>query len=247
MREVTVEEKYLPTLGKPSYMIVGLPDAGLVGVIATEFLVNKLNMKSFASLKVRDNASIAYIDDSVAVSPFQFYHDSNLVVFHSWVAIPSHMADRIASVIVEYAEKLGVSTIISLTGVPVPNRLDLDKLNMYYIVNDESLKNELSAFEELKPFGRGYMVGPYAPLLLEAKAKGLKNFAIVVESFLDLPDPEASATALQFIAKYVGISLDTGELLQEAEEIRAKIKGLMEQTKEEMRNYMSGRGPLTYT
>ncbi len=247
MTEVSVEEKYLPRLGRPAYMLVGLPDAGLVGVIATEFLIEKLNMKPFASLKVDGNMPIVYIDDSVAVSPFQFYHDNNMVVFHSWIAIPSNLAHKIASTIVNYAEKLGIDTIISITGVPIPNRLDVDKLNMYYIVNDDSLKKELSVYEELKPFGKGYMVGPYVPLLLESKAKGIKNFAIVVESFLDLPDPEASATALQFVAKYVGLTLDTSELLKEAEEIRAKIKGLMEQTREEMRNYMSSRGPLTYT
>jgi len=29
-----------PNLRRPSYMIVGIPDAGLVGEIATEYLIN---------------------------------------------------------------------------------------------------------------------------------------------------------------------------------------------------------------
>ncbi len=247
MSELDIEEAYLPTLGKPSYMIVGFPDAGLVGVITTEFLIKNLGMKPFASLNMKGGFPIAYISSSVAVSPFQFYHKDNIVVFHSWVALQSNLVGKVSSRIVDYAQKLGVDTIISITGVPVPNRLDLDKLNIYYITSDVESAKEMSAFEELKPFGDGYMVGPYAPLLLISKSKGVRNVVFVVDSFLDIPDPEASATVLQFLSKYIGFKVDVSELLKEAEDIRTKIKGLMEQTKQELRNYMPGRGPLTYT
>ncbi|MEM3213832.1 MAG: PAC2 family protein, partial [Metallosphaera sp.] len=66
-----------------------------------------------------------------------------------------------------------------------------------------------------------------------------------VESFLDIPDPEASAVALEIMGRYLGFTLDTSALLKEAEEIRARIKGLMEQTKRELPTYSSGK-PMSY-
>ncbi|MCG2887758.1 MAG: PAC2 family protein [Sulfolobales archaeon] len=247
MTELEIEEISVPTLGRPSYMVVGYPDAGLVGVITTEFLIRSLNMRPFASLVSKGGFPIAYVSNSVAASPFQFYHAQNVVIFHSWVALQSNMVGPVSSKIVDYAQKLGIDEIISITGVPVPNRLDLEKLNMYYIASDEEVAKNLSAFEELKPFGDGYIVGPYAPLLLLSKSRGVRNVVFVVDSFLDIPDPEASATVLQFLSKYIGLTIDVSELHKEAEEIRSRIRGLMEQTKQELRNYMSGRGPMTYT
>ncbi len=83
------------------------------------------------------------------------------------------------------------------------------------------------------------------PILSYSQREKLNNIIIVVESFMDLPDPEASAIALSILSKYIGFPLDTEELLKEAEEVRERIRGLMSQTREELPKYATGR-PMTY-
>ncbi|NON61347.1 proteasome assembly chaperone family protein, partial [Acidianus sp. RZ1] len=173
------------------------------------------------------------------------YHSSNFIVLHSWTALPASSMYPIAEFITDYAQKYNVGTIISITGVPIPNRLDVEKPTAYWIANSSDVSTELEKSDLMKKFGDGYISGPYAPILQVSSLKGLRNFVVVVESFLDIPDPEASAVALNVISKYIGFSIDVSSLLQEAEDIRSKIKGLMEQTKKELPSYSSSR-PMSY-
>ncbi|MFP3346378.1 MAG: PAC2 family protein [Sulfolobaceae archaeon] len=243
---IEVLEGYTPAFPKPSYMVVGIPDAGLVGVIATEYLIEKLGLKEFATLYAPGLLPpISHVKDGIAKSPIKLYHGNNILVFHSWIAIPSEALYPISREIVKIAKKYGISTIISITGLPIEDRLNATTINAYWIGNSEEIAQEMEKFGLMKKFGDGYIAGPYAPLLIEAKKENINNFTIVVESFLDLPDPEASALALSILSKYIGFNISVDELMQEAEEIREKIKGLMAQTKAELPRYASGK-PMTY-
>ncbi|BFH74258.1 proteasome assembly chaperone family protein [Sulfurisphaera javensis] len=246
MSQYEIIEKYVPTLGKPTYLIVGLPDAGLVGVIATEYLIDKLKLKEFAEIYAPDILPpISHVQDGVAKSPIRLYHNHNIVVFHSWIAIPSSAIIPLTKIIVDVARRYGISNIISITGLPIQDRLNAEKLNAYWIANNDETAQDLQKLGLMEKFGDGYIAGPYAPLLIESHKNNLANFVIVVESFLDLPDPEASAIAINILSKYIGFNINVDELLKEAEDIRDKIKGLMEQTKQELPTYASSR-PMTY-
>ncbi|BAB66245.1 proteasome assembly chaperone family protein [Sulfurisphaera tokodaii] len=246
MSQYEIIEKYTPILSKPSYLIVGLPDAGLVGVIATEYLIERLKLKEFAEIYAPTILPpISHVQDGIAKSPIRLYHNHNMIVFHSWIAIPSSAINVISRIIVDVAKKYGISNIISITGLPIQDRLNAEKLNAYWIANDYNTAQDLQKLGLMEKFGDGYIAGPYAPLLIESHKNNLSNFVIVVESFLDLPDPEASAIALTILSKYIGFSISVDELLKEAEDIRDKIKGLMEQTKQELPTYASNR-PMTY-
>ncbi len=246
VEEFKIIEKYVPQLSKPSYMLIGLPDAGLVGGIVSEYLINNLQLKEYGELYSPDLLPpISHVTNGQVMSPVKLYHTNNLIVVHSWIALPINALYPLAKSVVSYAKKYDINTIISITGIPVPNRLDLQELNTYWVTSTEDLAEELSKYPEIKRFTEGYVAGPYAPILLESKFNGIRNFLLIVESFQDLPDPEASAKALQFISKYIGITVDISGLLKEAEEIRDRIRGLMEQTKRQMPEYSLGR-PTTY-
>lgn len=246
MSQYEILEKFVPNLSRPSYMIVGLPDAGLVGVIATEYLIDKLGLQEFAEIYAPDILPpISHVQDGIAKSPIRLYYNQNMVVFHSWIAIPSSTIIPLTKMITDVAKRYGISNIISITGLPIQDRLNAEKLNAYWIANDNNIAQDLQKLGLMEKFGDGYIAGPYAPLLIEAHKNNLSNFVIVVESFLDLPDPEASAIALSILSKYVGFNINVDELLKEAEDIRDKIKGLMEQTRQELPSYASGK-PMTY-
>ncbi|MEL9969623.1 MAG: proteasome assembly chaperone family protein [Metallosphaera sp.] len=243
-----LNEEFIPDLRKPSYIIVGIPDAGLVGEIATEFMISKGLVKEYGQIFSRKFLPpILHVDEGVAKSPLRLYYgkDLNLIVVHSWTAIPVNSSYNLAKFITDYAIRYGVQTIISITGLPIPNRLDIDKPNAYWIANSKNLASSLSGITNAQRFDQGYISGPYAPILYETAKRNIDNLAIVVESFLDIPDPEASAVALEIMGRYLGFTLDTSALLKEAEEIRARIKGLMEQTKRELPTYSSGK-PMSY-
>lgn len=168
-----------------------------------------------------------------------------MIVFHSYIALPFSVINQIAKTLIDFAKKYGINNIISITGIPVENRLSATTLNSFVIGNNQQVTEEIEKMGLSKKFGEGYIAGPYAPILSYSQREKLNNIIIVVESFMDLPDPEASAIALSILSKYIGFPLDTEELLKEAEEVRERIRGLMSQTREELPKYATGR-PMTY-
>ncbi|MBW9141764.1 MAG: proteasome assembly chaperone family protein [Candidatus Aramenus sp.] len=247
--EFEVIEHATPAISKPTYLIVGLPDAGLVGSITTEFLIENYGLKEFGEVySTKYIPPIMHVTDGIAKSPLRLYYSQSpgIIVFHAWTALPSNAIYPLAKLVVEYSKKYDVSKIISITGLPIQNRLEIDKPKAYWISNNAQLSVELEKTGLMEKFGDGYIAGPYAPILMESWRAGLDNFVIAVESFLDLPDPEASAVALDILSKYIGFKVDVSSLLQQAEEIRERIKGLMEQTKKELPSYTLGK-PMTYT
>ncbi|MEM4475602.1 MAG: PAC2 family protein, partial [Fervidicoccaceae archaeon] len=99
-------------------------------------------------------------------------------------------------------------------------------------------------------FEDGVLIGPYAVMLKEALRYGLDNVVILVESFPDLPDPEAASVAVGLLGKMLGISVDVSKLLEEAELIRLRTKELMKYTSrmlEQMGKSLEMRPTLLYT
>ena len=57
---------------------------------------------------------------------------------------------------------------------------------------------------------------------------------LLTESFMEFPDPEAAANTLIALSKIIGIDIDVGELLQQAEIIRIRAMDLMKSTSHAM-------------
>jgi uncharacterized protein len=89
-------------------------------------------------------------------------------------------------------------------------------------------------------------VGPYALVLKEAIRKRVANLILLAESFVDFPDPEAAAQALTVLSRILGVNIDVSKLLEQAEMIRLRLRGLMKQTRQSMAE-MGGPSPLMYS
>ncbi|TRM80615.1 hypothetical protein DJ524_07025 [Sulfolobus sp. D5] len=78
-----IRERYIPQLQKPTYLIVSLPDAGLVGSIAGEFLISHLNLKEFGEVfSHKYLPPISHIINGVAKSPLRLYHSDNFILLY---------------------------------------------------------------------------------------------------------------------------------------------------------------------
>lgn len=236
-----------PQIQRPSYMLVGLPDAGLVGQIAVDYLIRTNGFQEIGEVDLGDLVNpFTQVEEGIAKSPMRVFHKANIIAVNSWVPIPSTAILPVSRFLVALAKHFGIGEVISITGLPINNRLDLERLSAYWISNNKDLVKNLSSIDNFKEFGNGYIVGPYSRLLLEAKREDITNFVITVESFLDLPDPEAASVALGIVSQYTGNVVNTEGLLKEAEEVRARIKELMVQTKKQMQEYDQQK-PLTFS
>jgi len=236
----------------PSYMVLGLPDAGLVGALATKYMTLNLGMDFIGEVdSSRLFQPITVIHRGIPFSPYQLYinKERNILALVAEAPLPISAVYPMAKSIVEYASLVGIDYIISLSGIAVPNRLEIDKPKAYWIATTPEAQ-EIMKKTELKQLNEGFVVGPYAVILKESKRRGLRNIAILVESFLEFPDPEAAATALQAFSQITEIKIDVSKLLEEAELIKIQARELMKQTKKALARMQKGyemQMPLMYT
>ncbi len=237
-------------LSKPSFLILGLPDAGLVGVIAATHLVRSLDMEEYAGIdSTRLLPPVAVISKGLPRHPIRLFHTDNIVVLTAEAAIPPAAIQPLASFIVDYARRMSIDYVISIVGLATPNRLEIEKPSVYWLAGSEEAA-KLAEKLGIKLMSDGYLVGPYAVVLKEAIKKRVNNLILLAEAFLDFPDPEAAAAVLQVLSKAVGREIDTKKLLEEAELIRLRLKELMRQTRQalsEMRKTYEYQAPLMYT
>ncbi len=237
-------------LEKPSYLVLGLPDAGLVGPIAASHMVRTLEMREVGGIDSdRYFPPVVVVHQGVPRLPLRMFALGNTLVLVSETAMAPAAIYPLSYAIVEYAKKRGIDYIVSLLGMGVPNRLELEKPRVYWLANTDPA-SRLGEKLEVQRFEEGFLVGPYAAILKEASRRRVNNLVILAEAFLDFPDPEAAAQVLQGLSKIVGVEINVKALLDEAELIRIKTRELMKNTRRALAQMQKGyeqQVPLLYT
>lgn len=219
------------------FVLIGLPDVGLIGVISASQLIKSLNMKPIGQIDSVQLPPIAVIHESVPMSPLRVYGSGNVLLIVSEIPLPPTLIRSFSKAVVRWAKSLNPSAILSLAGIPVPNRMDIDQPSIY-AVTSEPARNMLSELESLQvqKLEEGFMAGPYAAILNECMAEtpSIPNITFLVQSHMNYPDPGAAAILLETLAKFLNVEVDVEPLLTQAEEIRLRMRDTMKRTRDTM-------------
>jgi len=240
-----IEEEKIP---QNSVLINCLPDVGLVGAIASSYLVEKLDMKYAGYLDSALFPPIIVLHKERPLSPVRIYVKDNLTVVLSEIALPLEALRYLAKRIAEWAEEKAVKTVVTFGGIPVPNRIDIEKPKVYGVGATEEDRDFLRK-NNVKLLKEGFMAGYYALLLKERMKKRNSCIALLAESHLQYPDPGAAASVLETFSKIFNINIDLKPLIEQEEEYRIKLKELMKRTIETFRHAQKSyeyTPPLTY-
>ncbi len=218
------------------YLLVGVPDVGLVGEIATSYIVRKLELKEIGLLDSYAIPPVAPVMEGKVKHPARIYHGkvngTPITAVLIEVAIPVVLFPVLGKKIVELAQSLN-ARILMMSGIPIPNRLDIEKPQVFGVgVRKEDLEDLKKA--KIEVVKEGFVAGVYASILREAIKADASALMLLAESYPQYPDPGAAASAIERLEPLCGIKVDVADLIKDAEKIRMKLKQLMEQTLREM-------------
>ncbi len=221
-------------LEHPGFLVLGLPDTGLVGVISANHLVEVLDMREVAGIDVLPlTPPVAVISKGEVRPPLRIFVKDNIMTLTAETPIPPASVHSLSRMIIDYAMKRGVDYIISIVGVASPARINIEKPRVYWIASNEKARKLVEPLN-LEGFLNGYLVGPYALILKNAIRARVANLVLLADAYIEFPDPEAAAEVLNVVSKITGKEIDTRKLLEQAEMIRLRLRGLMKQTKQTM-------------
>ncbi len=236
-------------LRKPSFLILGLPDAGLVGAISTSHMVRVLEMEEYGGIEsYRYFPPVTVIHKGKPHPPIRLFYKDNIAALVPEIAIPPSAIYPLALAIIDYAQKRGIDYIISISGAPVPNRMNLEKPRLYWLASNDRVAKLVEGMK-IDEFKEGLIVGPYAIIFKEAVKRRVNNLLFLAETYMEFPDPEAAAIVLETISKLIGVEIDVKKLLEEAEVIKIKTRELMKSTTQSLAKMGKGyeyQMPLLY-
>ncbi len=238
-------------LGRPKYLVLGIPDVGLVGPIASGHLVRTLGMNDVVGIE-----SYGYLPPAAVVVggtvkyPLRIYVKDQLAVMVTEVMPVTSGIIPLSIAIVEFSRKRGIEYLVGLSGLGNPTRAE-SQPQLYWLATTPYAEKLAAALGgSTKRLPDGLIVGPYATILKESVKRGVNTLLLLSDSFVDIPDPEAAAVTLQGLSKVTGVQVDVSQLMEEAETLRLRLQSMARETKDTLAKMGKGyeyRAPLIYS
>jgi len=259
MKETYVKETQKPELElKNPILIEGLPGMGMVGRIATRFLIKQFSAKRFAELYSPHFPYYVLVNKRGSVrllrAEFFFWKNPNgqndlVFLVGDSQAQTIEGQYEVTNTILEFAANLGVSIIVTIGGY----RKEAEEAPKVVAVSTspELLKKALQAKAIASPPGNP-IVGTAGLLLGLAKFKKIDALCLLGETRGYLPDPVAAKSVLEVLQKMLGLEINLSGLdtqiekskeivtrMHEIEERRERYAQKMRRTEEERVTYIS--------
>jgi uncharacterized protein len=222
-----------PRVSKPA-IVVGVPEAGLVGTITCSYLVEQLKMVERGFIDSDLFPQVMIVHNSAATYPIHIFGKGNLLVILSEVPLPPFASREVAKKVAEWAQSLKASMVIGVTGAPSQARDESQGDGKPTVAGVGSTPEIIEALKRdgATSFEDGVISGFYASLIKHCTSRGVPNATLLAESLSQFPDPAAAASLIGVLGKMLSLELDTKALIKESEEIRLRSRELMQQTQE---------------
>jgi uncharacterized protein len=208
-------------------IITGFPGFGLVGTIATEFLIEHLKTEPIGKVWLEEGPAVVAVHNHTLINPVGIFYNEkhNIVVVHG-ISTGQGVEWQIADEIIKLADELEAAEVIPLEGVASPTATDEPNVFFHATSDEKKKKLKEAGMESLQD---GIIMGVTSALLIKLDRPLSSLF---VESHTDLPDSKASAKLVSALNRYMDLGVDEAPLLDSAKKFEEKIKGLLEKSRE---------------
>jgi uncharacterized protein len=213
-------------------MVEGLPGVGLVGKIATDHLVDLLDMTHYASCYCDGLPEVAVYSegDTGYKPPVRIYtaEKRDLLALQSDVPVSPNAAREFAGCVNGWLEQ-HEATPLYLSGLPE----EKDGVPELYGVASGDTEQLLAEIDVAPPSDAGVISGPTGALLFDANRRDMDALGFVVQSNKNFPDPEAARVVLvNAVEPIADVDVETGALVEQAEQIQDARERLAKQMQE---------------
>ncbi|MBU0614956.1 MAG: PAC2 family protein [Nanoarchaeota archaeon] len=205
---------------KSPILIEGFPGFGLVGTIATEFLIEHLGTEMIGKIMFDDLPPIVAIHDNKVVEPLGIFYNKkfNVVILHA-VSASNGFEWDLADMIIDLAKELQAKEVVSLEGVGSSEAQAESKAFYYSNHNIDPSKINVGPLKE------GIIMGVTGALMLRSEKNPLTCF--FADTHSSMPDSKAAAKIIEVLDKYLGLNVDYKPLLEQAQKFEAKLKDIL--------------------
>jgi len=207
---------------KNPIIFTGFVGAGLVGPIAIQQIIDKLNMKEIGFLRSKHLPPATVFTQGRLRHPFRFYSNDSgdICAIICEIVINSEGLYTIASAILDWAEKNGSNEIIILDGIAS------DKHDKKAFCAAEADLCRVMEGHGIQMIPQGFIIGISGGILNECLIRKIKGVALLVKADETIPDTLAAVTLIESINKVYEINVDADDLKKQKVKIGNELKEL---------------------
>lgn len=240
---VPTEEKI--KLAMEPILIIGFPGPGLVGMIAASRMIEGLRMKQIAAIRSPLIPPITPFYGGILRLPFRIHatDDGKIITVISEVPLPMETIFFIASKVLDWATEVGVKKVVCLEGIGVQKRSDTPEV---FGAAEPHLLEELETYA-VPRVQKGLVAGISGAILNECLIRKIDGYCLLVTATAETPDPEAAASMLSTINRFLDVDISIQPLITNRSVIKAQLNDLARETKrEEQAAQEHGYRPLPF-
>ncbi|HLC69206.1 MAG TPA: proteasome assembly chaperone family protein [Candidatus Bilamarchaeaceae archaeon] len=231
-------------------LITGLPGIGMIGNIVGRHLVESLKTQKIANLYSPHFPHQVFMGKhgGLRLIKNRFYRARGkpvVVLLGDVQAISSTGQYEVADVIIQYAKKIGIKTIITIGGYST-GKISEER-QIFGAATHKSLVQKLKKHNVVFGKARGSIVGAAGLLPALGRLRGLEGACIMGETHGGYVDATAAKNIVMLLSRYLGIPIDIKKLEQKAKESEKILKKIEEEIqKNVMIPYEPTKRPVSY-
>mgnify|MGYP003332108877 CR=1 FL=1 len=203
-------------------VFAGFVGAGLVGPLAVNHIIEKMEMKEIGVLRSK------YLPPSTVFlrgrlrHPFRFYsnNDGTICAIICEITLRMEGLYSLVSTILDWAENKKSKEILILDGVP-----GVEHDDKAYCAAEEDLVRIMED-KDISMIPQGFITGMPGGILNECLVRDIQGITILAKASKDTPDPAAAATVIEAVNRFYEMDIDTEGLRNEKERIHSEFSEL---------------------
>ncbi|UEC42927.1 MAG: PAC2 family protein [Methanothrix sp.] len=223
-------------------VIEGFPGIGLIGNIASQYVINKLEMDYLGAIDSRFFPPMSVLVGGLAHMPVRIYEKAELGVVVVSSDIPVHPAASydLARGIVSWAESIGATEMVCLAGITVMG----EEQRVFGAATTGEMLNKIK--DQVEVFEFGTISGISGSVMNECLLRKMPAVCLLGETHSMAPDPRAAVVTIKMLNNLYSLNVDTTELEERADEIEFQMQKLAEQVQSSSAEEVPGRKELQF-
>lgn len=207
---------------KNPIIFAGFVGAGLVGPVAINHMIEKLEMDEIAVMRSKYLPPSTVFMRGRLRHPFRFYANKEGTVCAIICEITLRMEGLYSLVasILDWAATKGSKEIVILDGVA-----GVEHDDKAYCAAEEDLVRTM-ADKDISMIPQGFITGIPGGILNECLVREIQGIALLAKANKIAPDSEAAATLIEALNRFYDMGIDTKDLQEEKDRIHSEFSEL---------------------
>ncbi|MFH1393527.1 MAG: proteasome assembly chaperone family protein [Candidatus Micrarchaeota archaeon] len=238
MKETTIIEREAVKL-RDGVLITGLPGIGLIGQVVGRYLVKELKARKIATLLSPHFPHQVFMTKKggMRIIRNSFYvvkrKKANLLILVGDVQAMSSVGQyEVADTILDYAQKVGVNTVMTVGGYSTGKLRE--KRRLFAVATSDEIRKKFSKYGVIFGKAKGSIVGAAGLLPVLGRLKGLDGICLMGETHGGYVDPLSAREIVKLLSTYFEFEVSLRKLDERAKESEKLLKRMEEEIQKGM-------------